>query len=154
MRAEIPALAACALACTSGDHVPEFEVGFRTDGHFEPVPQEGDCPVVDAVQTGYWVMPYLRTFGMDATVETGCILEDLDSGELLGENHTERTFEEAEDGWREFHFMFALERVGGPDEYAELDGNRGLLSCYVDDGSVALDYEAQVLLRAISLSDD
>ena len=63
---------------------PGLDMGFYHEQLYEPMHDGDDCPVVNGLQGGTWVMPALRIEGIYPFADAACSLV-METGEVVGE---------------------------------------------------------------------
>lgn len=63
---------------------PGLDIGFYHEQLYEPFHDGEDCPVVNGLQGGTWIMPALRIEGIYPFADVACTLV-VETGEVVGE---------------------------------------------------------------------
>ena len=63
---------------------PSLDIGFYHEQLYEPLHDGDNCPIVNGLQGGTWIMPALRIDGIFPFAETRCTLT-VETGEVVGQ---------------------------------------------------------------------
>jgi hypothetical protein len=115
---------------------PALDVGFYHEQLYEPLHDGDNCPVVNGLQGGTWVMPALRIEGIYPFAATRCSLT-VETGEVVGLiTVTTRYFLATDDLFEVQAFPVPVIHASPheADSVEDLYGLGATLSCEVVDG--------------------
>jgi hypothetical protein len=111
---------------------PELAIGLYDDEGFRPLGNGSECPLIAGFQGGLWIMPAIRTRGLDSPAEVTVTLTIVE-GQPITNVSTKANFVLASDGWLEIKAFPA--RVDYAEwKIQELYGLTGELALTVVDG--------------------
>ena len=115
---------------------PALDIGFYHEQLYDPMHDGDDCPVVNGLQGGTWIMPALRIEGIYPFADAACSLV-METGEIVGEvSATTRFFLATDDKFEVQAFpvpvIHAAPNEG--DDIEDLFGLDATLECIVVDG--------------------
>ena len=114
---------------------PALDLGFYHEQLYEPVHDGDDCPVVNGLQGGTWIMPALRIEGIYPFADAACSLV-VETGEVVGEiSATTRFFLATDDKYEVQAFPVPVIHAE-PNEEQDIEDLFGLsatLECTVID---------------------